>query len=150
MQEMLCGTIPQQASPQGSRLPKFKLAVVLELQKLLLMKAYWFPLCKTLQPLMSFLLTKRTIVMQDGPTDGSADEASLDKLASAEADEEEAVDNLSDVPSTDNDEEEEISNHCISQYTKVSNRTTCARPACWKPSQQPRTLGAVKHHTSSL
>lgn len=58
--------------------------------------------------------------MQDGPADGS--EAGSEKDADKANGEEEAVaaaiDNLSDVPSSD-EEEEEVPNHCISQYTKV-------------------------------
>lgn len=62
-------------------------------------------------------------LLQDGSGDGDGDGSGSGTAGKAGSDEaEEApVDNLSDVPSSDEEEEEEIANHCISQYTKVDS-----------------------------
>lgn len=57
-------------------------------------------------------MTAASVVMQDGTGD---DAEAAEKEGE---DEEAAVDNLSDVPSSD-DEDEEVPNHCICQFTKV-------------------------------
>ena len=54
--------------------------------------------------------------LQDGPADDG-------KEVDDDGDAKEAVDNLSDVASDDEDEEE-VSNQCISQFTKVQRTKT--------------------------
>ena len=56
--------------------------------------------------------------VQDGPADDAVANGGQE---GAEQAEEEAVDNLSDVSSgADEADEEEVPNHCISQFTKVT------------------------------
>ena len=64
----------------------------------------------------AFLMS--ALLVQDGPAD---DAAVNGEQEGAEQAEEEAADNLSDVSSgADEADEEEVPNHCISQFTKVT------------------------------